>query len=137
MSVSTAHSRLNAEWQEWLNLDSLLTVSDMIVASALQRKESRGAHFRSDYPETDNDQYLQNIYLQREGEGMRLWLSPVQFTRLEPPAPALQPGTGLSSAGGRMTQSSDPTRFCCHAPCLRKTHLPGDVDVGLPTRLIP
>ena len=80
--------RLNAEWQEWLNLDSLLTVSNMIVASALQRKESRGAHFRSDYPEADNGQYLQNIYLQRQGEGMRLWLAPVQFTRLQPPASA-------------------------------------------------
>jgi succinate dehydrogenase / fumarate reductase flavoprotein subunit/fumarate reductase flavoprotein subunit len=77
--------RLNAEWQEWLNLDSLLTVSDMIVASALQRQESRGAHFRSDYPETDNRHYLHNIYLQRQGEGMRLWLEPVQFTRLQPP----------------------------------------------------
>ena len=80
--------RLNAEWQEWLNLDSLLTVSNMIVASALQRKESRGAHFRSDYPEIDNSHYLQNIYLQRQGEGMRLWLAPVQFTRLRPPASA-------------------------------------------------
>jgi fumarate reductase flavoprotein subunit len=85
--------RLNAEWQEWLNLDSLLTVSDMIVASALQRQESRGAHFRSDYPETDNRQYLHNIYLQRQGEGMRFWREPVQFTRLQPPeviAPALE-----------------------------------------------
>jgi fumarate reductase flavoprotein subunit len=85
--------RLNAEWQEWLNLDSLLTVSDMIVASALQRQESRGAHFRSDYPETDNSHYLHNIYLQRQGEGMRLWLEPVQFTRLRPPdasAPVLE-----------------------------------------------
>jgi succinate dehydrogenase/fumarate reductase flavoprotein subunit len=80
--------RLNAEWQEWLNLDSLLTVSDMIIASALQRRESRGAHYRSDYPETDNSQYLQNVYLQRDGEGMRLWLEPVQFTRLQPPASA-------------------------------------------------
>jgi fumarate reductase flavoprotein subunit len=76
--------RLNAEWQEWLNLDSLLTVSDMIVASALQRKESRGAHFRGDFPEVDNSHYLQNIYLQRQGEEMRLWLAPVQFTRLRP-----------------------------------------------------
>jgi succinate dehydrogenase flavoprotein subunit len=81
--------RLNAEWQEWLNLDSLLTVSDMIVASALRRRESRGAHYRSDYPESDDTQYLQNIYLQRDGEGMRLWLEPVQFTRLQPPASAL------------------------------------------------
>src|SRR5262245_9922012 len=80
--------RLNAEWQEWLNLDSLLTVSNMIVASALQRKESRGAHFRSDYPEADNSHYLQNIYLQRQGEGMRLWVVPVQFTRLRPAASA-------------------------------------------------
>jgi fumarate reductase flavoprotein subunit len=80
--------RLNAEWQEWLNLDSLLTVSDMIVASALERQESRGAHFRSDYPEADDSRYLQNICLQREGEGMRLWLEPVRFTRLQPPASA-------------------------------------------------
>jgi succinate dehydrogenase/fumarate reductase flavoprotein subunit len=84
--------RLNAEWQEWLNLDSLLTVSNMIVASALQRKESRGAHLSSDYPEADNSHYLQNIYLQRQGEGMRLWLTPVQFTRLRPTAPVT---TGL------------------------------------------
>jgi fumarate reductase flavoprotein subunit len=85
--------RLNAEWQEWLNLDSLLTVSEMIVASALQRQESRGAHYRGDYPKPDNGRYLQNIYLQRDGEGMRLWLEPVQFTRLRPPAfaiPALE-----------------------------------------------
>jgi succinate dehydrogenase/fumarate reductase flavoprotein subunit len=85
--------RLNAEWQEWLNLDSLLTVSDMIVASALLRRESRGAHFRSDYPETDNGHYLQNIYLQQGAEGIHLWLEPVRFTRLQPPAssaPALE-----------------------------------------------
>lgn len=64
--------RLNAEWQEWLSLDSLLTVSEMLVASALQRQESRSAHYRSDYPEIDNRRYLQNIYLQQDGEGMRL-----------------------------------------------------------------
>jgi succinate dehydrogenase/fumarate reductase flavoprotein subunit len=79
--------RLNVEWQEWLNLDSLLTVSEMIVASALHRKESRGSHYRSDYQDPDNH-YLQNISLRRDGEGMRLWLEPVQFTRLQPSAPA-------------------------------------------------
>jgi fumarate reductase flavoprotein subunit len=78
--------RLNAEWQECLNLDSLLTVSEMIVASALLRQESRGAHFRSDHPEADDGRYLQNVHLQRRGEGMRLWLEPVRFTRLQPPA---------------------------------------------------
>jgi succinate dehydrogenase/fumarate reductase flavoprotein subunit len=83
--------RLNAEWQEWLNLQNLLTVSELIVASALQRKESRGAHYRSDYPETDNRRYLQNLYLQRDGDGLRLWWEPVQCTRLQPPT-AVTPG---------------------------------------------
>jgi succinate dehydrogenase/fumarate reductase flavoprotein subunit len=80
--------RLSAEWQEWLNLDSLLSVSNMITASTLQRKESRSADFCSDYPEADNSHYLQNIYLQRQGKGIRLWLAPVQFTRLRPAASA-------------------------------------------------
>jgi succinate dehydrogenase / fumarate reductase flavoprotein subunit/fumarate reductase flavoprotein subunit len=84
----TGSPRLNAEWQEWLNLDSLLTVSDMIVASALQREESRGAHYRSDYPEANDRRYLHNIAVQRDGEGMRLWPEPVRFTRLQPPASA-------------------------------------------------
>jgi succinate dehydrogenase/fumarate reductase flavoprotein subunit len=79
--------RLNAEWQEWLDLDSLLTVSDLIVASALRRKESRGSHYRSDYPATDDSQYLRNVYVQRQDGDMRLWLEPVRFTRLQPPAP--------------------------------------------------
>ena len=78
--------RLNAEWHEWLNLGSLLTVSDMIVASALQRQESRGVHYRSDYPEADNGQYLQNVYARRQDDDTHLWLEPVRFTRMPPPA---------------------------------------------------
>lgn len=76
--------RLNAEWQEWLNLDSVLTVSRMIAASALARQESRGSHYRSDYPDADDDKGLCNVYVQRDGEAMRLWQEPVVFTRLKP-----------------------------------------------------
>jgi fumarate reductase flavoprotein subunit len=79
--------RLNAEWQEWLNLESMLTVSDMIVASALARPESRGSHYRSDFPTADDARYLQNVYVQRDGD-MRVWLEPVAFTRLAPPRQA-------------------------------------------------
>jgi succinate dehydrogenase/fumarate reductase flavoprotein subunit len=71
-----------------LSLDSLLTVSNRIVASALRRQESRGPPYRSDYPEIDNRRYLQNISLQRDGEGMRLWRESILFTRLRPPAAA-------------------------------------------------
>jgi fumarate reductase flavoprotein subunit len=80
--------RLNAEWQEWLNLQSMLTVSDMIVASALARQESRGSHYRSDFPDADDAQYLRNVYVQHDSGGRRVWLEPVVFTRLAPPRQA-------------------------------------------------
>ncbi|MGH7468243.1 MAG: fumarate reductase/succinate dehydrogenase flavoprotein subunit [Longimicrobiales bacterium] len=43
----------NPGWHTALDLHSLLTVSEAIARSALERKESRGAHFREDYPEKD------------------------------------------------------------------------------------
>jgi fumarate reductase flavoprotein subunit len=76
--------RLNAEWHEWLNLESMLTVSDMIVASALARRESRGSHYRSDFPAADDARYLRNVCVQHDGD-LRVWLEPVVFTRLAPP----------------------------------------------------
>jgi succinate dehydrogenase / fumarate reductase flavoprotein subunit len=43
----------NPGWHTALDLNNLLTVSEAIALSALDRKESRGAHFRDDYPEKD------------------------------------------------------------------------------------
>jgi fumarate reductase flavoprotein subunit len=42
----------NLTWHDWLNLDSLLAVSRTIGAAAAAREDSRGAHFREDFPET-------------------------------------------------------------------------------------
>jgi fumarate reductase flavoprotein subunit len=91
--------RLNPEWQEWLNLQSMLTVSDMIVASALARQESRGSHYRSDFPVADDARYLQNVYVQHDGD-MRVWLEPVVFTRLAPPGQASGPREAAYLAQG-------------------------------------
>ncbi len=77
-------ARLNAAWQEWLNLDSMLQVSQMLVASALARQESRGSHYRSDCPGSAEDRRVHNVYVQRDGARMRLWPEPVTFTRLQP-----------------------------------------------------
>jgi succinate dehydrogenase / fumarate reductase, flavoprotein subunit len=43
----------NPGWHTALDLTNLLTVSEAIARAAVQRKESRGAHFRDDYPEKD------------------------------------------------------------------------------------
>jgi succinate dehydrogenase / fumarate reductase, flavoprotein subunit len=49
----TGHREYNPGWHTSIDLDHLLTVSEAIMRSALERKESRGGHFREDFPEKD------------------------------------------------------------------------------------
>jgi len=52
--VSVSGNReYNPGWHTALDLNNLLTVSEAITRAAIQRKESRGAHFRDDYPQKD------------------------------------------------------------------------------------
>jgi succinate dehydrogenase / fumarate reductase, flavoprotein subunit len=65
----------NTGWHTALDLCHLLTVSEIVTRSALQRKESRGAHFRDDFPDKDKQFGSFNIVAQRDAEGT------VQFSR--------------------------------------------------------
>ena len=49
----TGNREYNPGWHTALDLDCMLTVSEAIARAALDRKESRGAHFRDDYPQKD------------------------------------------------------------------------------------
>ncbi len=51
-----------------LEVKSSLIVCEAIIRSALMRQESRGAHFRSDFPHTDNEKWMKNIYCRKNGE---------------------------------------------------------------------
>src|SRR3546814_5894375 len=42
----------NMTWQDWINLESQLAVSEVIAVAALAREDSRGAHFPEEFPET-------------------------------------------------------------------------------------
>lgn len=55
---------------EAVRLRNMITVAEMIVRSALLRTESRGAHFRTDYPEEDNEQGRHNVVVCKEHEEM-------------------------------------------------------------------
>ena len=74
----------NLGWQQALDLGNLLTASDLIARSALTRADSRGAHYRSDFDQIDNANWLRNIYLCREGAGVKSWTVPVKLERLRP-----------------------------------------------------
>jgi succinate dehydrogenase/fumarate reductase flavoprotein subunit len=73
----------NTAWQDWLNLRSQVTVARLIAASALRRCESRGAHYRRDFPEPVPGA-LDTVRVRQEGGELAIWTEPVAFTRVAP-----------------------------------------------------
>jgi succinate dehydrogenase/fumarate reductase flavoprotein subunit len=71
-------------WQQALDLRNLLAASELIARSALMREESRGAHYREDFPSSDNATWLRNIYVVHAGSTAKLWPEPVNLSRLQP-----------------------------------------------------
>jgi succinate dehydrogenase / fumarate reductase flavoprotein subunit len=68
-----------------IELGYMLDVAECIVMGALERKESRGAQFRLDYPERNDDEWLKHINLSANGGDVpRISYSPVTITRYEP-----------------------------------------------------
>ncbi len=59
----------NGGWHTALDLHNLLTVSELITRAAIERKESRGAHFRDDYPQKSDTSGNCNIVLRRSESG--------------------------------------------------------------------
>jgi len=80
----------NLAWQDWLNLRSQATVARLITTSALERRESRGAHYRRDHPHPDAGAPVSVRVAQCDGVP-RVWTEPVALTRARPrvsPSPA-------------------------------------------------
>ncbi len=76
----------NYAWQEALDLRNQVLVARLVTESALLREESRGAHYRGDFPQTDDDNWLRYIVLSDSGDNMiKADCRPVQFTRVSPP----------------------------------------------------
>ena len=59
----------NPGWHTAIDLNNLLTVSETVTRAALERKESRGAHFRDDYPAKDNKFGSFNIVIRKGADG--------------------------------------------------------------------
>jgi len=70
----------NTDLMEALELEFLLDCADTLVAAALARDESRGGHYREDYPLRDDDHWLRHSLAYREPDGsVRLEYKPVKL----------------------------------------------------------
>ncbi len=78
----TGNREYNPGWHTALDLDNLLTVAEAVAKAALARRESRGAHFRSDYPDKDPAAGRYNQILERAADGtMTLSRAPIPEMR--------------------------------------------------------
>ncbi len=76
----------NQELVNVLELEGMLDIAEVICTGALARKESRGSHFRLDYPERDDANWLRHTLVTFAPEGPRVEYKPVNITMYEPKA---------------------------------------------------
>jgi fumarate reductase flavoprotein subunit len=74
----------NLTWHDWLNLKNLILVSRAITAAASAREDSRGAHYRSDFPEAGDLENSRFTCVRLETDGMTVDMQRVEFTRVQP-----------------------------------------------------
>jgi succinate dehydrogenase / fumarate reductase, flavoprotein subunit len=85
VSVGDKGKRYNSDLLEAVELGFLLDLAEVMVVGAKARNESRGAHFREDYPHRDDVNFMRHTMAYRTDEGeVRLGYKPVVQTRYEP-----------------------------------------------------
>jgi len=75
----------NVTWHDWLNLESLVEISAVIARAALAREDSRGAHYREDFPETGRlEETRYTRVRQNAGNRLGIEMVPVRFDIVAP-----------------------------------------------------
>jgi succinate dehydrogenase / fumarate reductase flavoprotein subunit len=84
-AIDDRGSVFNQDVIGWMELGYMLDCAEAIVVAAQERKESRGAQFRTDFPERNDDDWLKHIDVSANGaEEPKVTYSPVTITRWEP-----------------------------------------------------
>ncbi len=87
VAVTDKGKRFNSDLLEAIELGFLLDLAEILVVSARARTESRGGHFREDYPDRDDAAFMQHTMAYLEpGGSVRLEYLPVVQTRYRPTA---------------------------------------------------
>ena len=91
IQIQDKGKRFNLDLLEAVELGFLLELAKVMSVAALHRKESRGGHFREDYPDRDDANFMKHSMVYRDDsaemegiKGLRFDTKPVTFTRYEP-----------------------------------------------------
>ena len=90
----------NLTWHDWMNLESLIDVSRVIAKASLAREDSRGAHFREDYPETGPLETTTYTQVRQDGEDLEITMVPVDFSIVKPGESLIDDDVGAPDVAG-------------------------------------
>ncbi len=88
----------NLTWHDWLNLESLIDTSEVITRAALAREDSRGAHFREDFPETGDLDATAYTQVRLTETGLAVDQIPVTFDIVKPGQSLIDGAIGAPTA---------------------------------------
>jgi len=86
VEIADQGKAFNYELMEAIELGHEIDLSEVILLSALHRQESRGAHFRIDFPERDDQNFLNHTVAFQTSKGLDVRYKPVKITRFQPEA---------------------------------------------------
>ena len=84
VGVDDSNLAFNLTWHDWLNLRSLCDISEVITKAGIARENSRGAHFREDFPETGAMEDSDFTVARMNAGRVEVSREPVQFTIVKP-----------------------------------------------------
>lgn len=84
IGVGDIQRQYSITWQDWMNLNNLILVSKSVTEAALSRENSRGAHYRDDFPEPGSLESSYFTAVQLSDQGLGIENRPVQFTMIKP-----------------------------------------------------
>jgi fumarate reductase flavoprotein subunit len=74
----------NLTWHDWMNLESQIDISAVIASAALAREDSRGAHYREDFPDAGSLEETRFTRVTQSEAGLALEMVPVEFSIVAP-----------------------------------------------------
>ena len=84
IGVASGDLAYNLTWHDWMNLKNLILVSRAITAAAKGRVDSRGAHYRADFPDSGTLETSAFTRVNLQDGTLVTATEPVQFTRVKP-----------------------------------------------------
>ncbi len=84
ISLDDRSVQFNTDLMEAIEFGNLLEAAEAVVVGALDRKESRGGHYREDYPKRDDVNFLKHTLVSKVDGQLRIGYKPVSITRFQP-----------------------------------------------------